>query len=405
MERLTRLDALERALLRWSGGTGPRVSGSVPGFDTHESLPRDVPPLTVPSNCRPAVLVLLILCVAAGCARSAGAPSPDISSQQPETRLVFAEHSRGTTIFWAARPEEPADRRQLARVNHDPEWGIRASVSPTGGRIAYTAMPPGSRDPDGDAVLVMLDLAGRTSRRLATGIDLRITPVWLGGDRVVVQRRGPIGAGTLVEIASDGRERPLVAAEPGHRLFPIDAGPDGTLYVADLGPNETRLRAVDPPGSVRDLGALGDGPARSFALAPDGSALAYLCLTGSGSERRYRAHVLALQSGVVAMLRPDVDRTEDTGVVWAGDGFIVSTVGDGVGTLLGATPGHDRARPSGFDAAAEADPDGRWIAVRAFAGGDPQSPGPEELQLVGADGRRTTVSAEGGATAIGWTRS
>jgi Tol biopolymer transport system component len=234
-----------------------------------------------------AVALTVLLCGAVGCTRE---KSPDAATSGAATVaqpwLVFAEHRDGVTTFWSARPEEPADRRQIATVRHDPEWGIRASLSPDGRRIAYTTMPPGGRDPDGEAVLTILDLDGKTSRRVATGIDARTTPVWRGSDRVIVQRRGLIGAGELVEVETSGEERPLVAAEAGRRLFPIDVGPDGRLYVADFGPQETRLRVVDAKGAVYDTGRLTDGPARGFALAPDGSALAFLSLVLSDETRR-----------------------------------------------------------------------------------------------------------------------
>lgn len=357
---------------------------------------------------RPTLLFLVgftvLLCGVIGCARDNVASTADsVVSPQSDTRVVFAEHGDGTTIFWSAQPEEPADRRQLASVRHDSEWGIRASLSPDGGRIAYTAMPPGASDPDGGAVLTVLDLDGKSSRRLATGVDLRVTPVWLGDDRVVVQRRGPIGAGVLVEVGANGDERALLAAEAGRRLFPIGVHPDGRLFVADSGGGETRLRSIDPKGAVHDLGVMTNGPARGFVLAPDGGALAFLALMQEGSEARYRAHLMDVGTKEVRPIRQDRTRDQDTGVVWAGDGFAVSAVDGGQGILLGASPGHDLARDAGFDAAASASPDGSWMAVRAFAGGSPDAPGSERLQLVSEDGRRTTVDAGGGVTLVGWT--
>jgi hypothetical protein len=353
-----------------------------------------------------AVALTVLLCGAAACTRE---KSPDAAQSGTtavaQPRLVFAEHRDGVTTFWSARPDEPADRRQIATVRHDPDWGIRASLSPDGRRIAYTAMPPGSRDPDGEAVLTILDLDGRTSRRPASGIDARTTPVWRGDDRVIVQRRGPIGAGVLVEVEADGDERLLLAAEAGRRLFPIGISPDGRLCVADLGPQETRLRVVDPKGAVYDTGLLADGPARGFALAPDGLSLAFLSLVPSDGAQRYRAHVIDLNSKEVRPLRPDRERTEDTGVLWSGDGFAVSAVDGETGILLGVSPEQDTVRASGFDAATVATADGHWTAVRAFEGGSPNAPGPEQLQLVSDDGRRTTVNAAGGVTVIGWTES
>jgi DNA-binding beta-propeller fold protein YncE len=218
-----------------------------------------------------------------------------------------------------------------------------------------------------------------------------------------VQRRGPSGAGTLVQIDKDGRERILLSAAPGQRLFPAAAAPDGSrIYVADSNGSETRLRVLDTQAGERDLGVIADGTARGYALSADGATLAFLRFTGA--DRRYRAHVVDLTSGVVTMLRPDQERLEDTGIVWAADGFAVTSVtSTGSGLLLGPAPGRDQTRTDGFDAAATAPPNGGWLAVRSFQDGDPAAPGPETLQIVDGAGRRVTVTGEGGVSAIGWT--
>ncbi|MGH2586387.1 MAG: TolB family protein [Dehalococcoidia bacterium] len=350
-----------------------------------------------------AALLATLLVGVTACSRGA-TQEPASAPVTITPRLLFADHSEGTTSFWLASPSEPADRTQLVRVSHDPEWGVRASLSPDGRSLAYTWMPPGARDPDGEAVLTVLDLADRSSRRIATRLDLRTTPVWLGSTgSIVVQRRGPSGAGTLVQIDGDGRERILLNAAPGRRLFPAAASPDGSrIYVADSNGSETRLRVLDTQAGERDLGVIAEGTARGYTLAADGNTLAFLRFTGA--DRRYRAFVIDLNSGAVTPLRPDQERLEDTGIVWAGDGFAVTSVtSTGGGLLLGPLPGRDQARANGFDAAAAAPPGGGWLAVRSFQDGDPGAPGPETLQIVDGAGRRVTVTGEGGVSAIGWT--
>ncbi len=192
----------------------------------------------------------------------------------------------------------------------------------------------------------------------------------------------------------------MLTAAPGHRLFPIGAGIDGT-FVADLSSDGTRLLLLDVGGSTRHLGQLSEGPARGFVISPGGDAVAFLALTGE--ERRYRARLFARASGAVAPLFPEQQRIEDTGVVWTARGPIVTSRTSEGGLILGeALP--ESAAAGGFAAVVSAAPGGGVLAVRAFASGDTRVPGAETLQLVQADGRRVTVAATGGVSAIGWTR-
>jgi hypothetical protein len=292
----------------------------------------------------------------------------------------------------------------LVSVSHDPEWGIRASLSPDGRRLAYTVMPAHARDPDRDAELMLLDFDARSTHRLLRGIDLRVAPVWLDGGRAVaVQRRTPIGSGEIVAVTLDGRQRPLIAAAEGHRLHPAGVDPTtGLLYIVDLDASGARLLGVDPVGETRELARLAAGPVRGFALAPAGGAIAFLALTGEGESARYRAHVVELPGGRVSVLRPDLEREEDTGVIWTAQGAALSVVADGRGTLVPPGSAALIERDQGFDALVSASPDGRWLVVRSFAGGTTGRPGAETLELVDREGRRLPIKAAGGVTAIGW---
>src|SRR3712207_7026 len=156
----------------------------------HRPSPGCLPPMLHPSLCLAVLGTLLI--ASAACSRAER--QPDATASNAELRLLYAEQAGGNTAIWAARPAAPADRHLIARVSHDPEWGIRASLSPDGRQLAYTALPPGARDPDREAVLTVLDLTRRRSQRLATGLDLRTAPLWLGETGgLVVQRRADTG--------------------------------------------------------------------------------------------------------------------------------------------------------------------------------------------------------------------
>lgn len=351
------------------------------------------------------IAVLMALLVSAlGCSRASNAQTNSTSAGD-DPRFIYAERDGGGTTIWSARPAEPADRLMLARLNHHPDWGIRAALSPDGRTLAYTVMPPGGRDPDRDAALMVLDLAQRQSHRLTTGVDLRTTPLWIGSDAVIAQRAADDGRGALVRIALDGAVHALATAAPGHRLYPAAAHPRGdALYVIDLSVEGTLLRRIDAQGP-QDVARLAAGPARGFALSPDGRSLAFLRLEPGTEDRRYRACVVELAGGTVRSLRPDVPRIEDTGVAWDGKGGVIVTAisqEGGAGVLLRDPPTDDRMTPNGFDAAVAAAPDGSWLVVRAFSGGDSRDPGPETLELLAQDGRRMPVTADGGVTAIGW---
>src|SRR5215203_6121976 len=207
--------------------------------------------------------VLIVCCLLpaftfAGCSGDPP-PAPVQSSQSSApARLVIAEQDGGTTLFSAVNPNEPVDRRVLARVEHDPNWGVRASISVDGRRLAYLVVPHPSRDADDSATLVVADLATQTRRTLATGLDLRIVPQWIDEDRsVLVQRRSPSGAGALVAVGLDRSERVVVAAQPGHRLFPAAVSIDGrSVYVLDQSTGDSRIFLTGSDG-IREIASFG----------------------------------------------------------------------------------------------------------------------------------------------------
>ena len=357
----------------------------------------------------PALLATLLLVATAACTSQSAAERRPGTPADTSLRFVFAEQIGGETAIWSARPDAPADRRRLARVRHHPDWGIRAALSPDGRYLAYTALPPGGRDPDRGAQLIVLDLQQRRSRRLLSGLDLRTVPLWTrDAARVIVQRVLPSGGGSLIALTPAGEEQLLHTAAPNERLAPVASEPaGGSIYVAVVSPDAVSLRSIDPGGGAHQVRALGTAPSRGFTLSPDGASLAFLRIESVGGERRYRAHALDLARGAVVALYAEMPRDEDTGVGWPpGSGPVVtaSRFAEAGGSLFGEAPWRTRSRDGGFDAVTGASPDGRWLVLRAFQGGTSRAPGPETLVLLDTDGVRHPVTAGGGVTAIGWRR-
>ncbi|MDZ4278267.1 MAG: hypothetical protein U1B78_03915, partial [Dehalococcoidia bacterium] len=212
---------------------------------------------------RPYQLVLAVLALAAvglGLGLTLGLRSP-AGSQSPSTELapllreagplvVFSELGLEADTIWAAGPDNPSERAELARVQHAPGFGISPSLSPDGARIAYTAVAPNvvAAGPDAPAELWVLDIETGATTRLAEGVDLQITPVWSRGGDAVVARRSESpedaeGSFELLRIDLSGAVTSLVGGSQG--LFPIDFSPDGrALYYASISPSGTDLASV-----------------------------------------------------------------------------------------------------------------------------------------------------------------
>ena len=160
-----------------------------------------------------ALLVAALLVGAAGLLlslRGTAGNDPTVSSQlqsllqQGGPLVVYSEFGLAADTLWAANADDPADRVQLGRVDHAENFGIFPNLSPDGTRIAYTVLLP-VPGPNGAAELWVLEIAGGASRRLADGIDLRVTPVWSPASDAVVVRRSdvPEGGGGRCKLLRD----------------------------------------------------------------------------------------------------------------------------------------------------------------------------------------------------------
>ncbi len=321
--------------------------------------------------------------------------------------VVYSEFGQAADTLWAADPDDPTARAELAVIQHAWGYGILPSLSPSGDYIAYTVRAPD----DSAAELWLLETASGVATRLADGIDLRIAPVWSpAGDALVVRRstgQEGIGSSQLLRIDLEGTATALAADDGG--LFPIDFSPDGSwLYYAVLSPSGTDLaRASATGGEAETLAHLSNGVARDWQLSPDGTRLAYLAQSSTNTNVAFAAQVLELATGDVQTPLGQADVAQFS-PVWAQSGGL--TIGrldrdtgtplrlSADGTSLAVLP----SAIAGFDVPLSWSPDGVHLAVRSFEGSSTAEPGPSRVVIVSTDGGRIQLSPQSDVVVAGW---
>jgi Tol biopolymer transport system component len=383
-----------------------------------------------------AFLALLILAalVAGGCdGGGEGSPTPTgVATASPTgvpeegLRLLYKQFGSEADVIWLASAAEPQRQTKVVEVEHSPDMGISASLSPDGERIAYLALPAVDGDSALDAEAWLLELGSDKTRMLASELDGASKPVWSpDGSSIVVRRNGPqaqIGrdASLLKVDVSDGSETLLMQADDVLELFPIGYSPDGdSLYFAQIVLSGTHFGVVAAAGgSPRLLVQASDEPARDWHLSPDGTRVTYLARQATGGRIAIRAFVVELVEG--AEPRPLSDFSEGLDVgdhfnpVWHPDGERIAvgrTPDDGFkaaalvslaeGELGEVTPAPDQ----GFDVPVSWSPEGDYLAVRSFEGSSAAQPGREHLVLIELGKGRQTVADGGNVEFIGWLTS
>lgn len=376
-------------------------------------------------------LAILAALVAGGCNGGGDAsPTPTgVATASPTgvpdegLRLLYKEFGSGADVIWLALAAEPQRRAKVAEVEHSPDMGISASLSPDGERIAYLALPAADGAPALDAQAWLLEVDSGKTRLLASDLDGASKPVWSpDGSSIVVRRNGPqaqIGrdASLLKVDVSDGEETLLMQADDVLELFPIGYSPDGTsLYFAQIVLSGTHFGAVAAAGgSPRLLVQASDEPARDWHLSSDGSRITFLARQPTDDRIAIRAFVVELVEGGEPQALSDFSEGLDVGdhfnPVWHPDGQRIAvgrTPDDGFsaaalvslaeGELDEVTPGPDQ----GFDVPVSWSPEGDYLAVRSFEGSSAAQPGREHLVLIELGKGRQTVADRGNLEFIGW---
>ena len=337
--------------------------------------------------------------------------------------LIYSEFGRTTDTIWAAQADAPSRRSRLAAIDHAPEYGIVASLSPDGNHIAYTVLPAnGAAAIDAPAEVWLMDRDGRNRRRLAANADLPVAPVWSPDGSAIVFRRSDNGDSggrfQLVRVTTLGVEATLVNTASG--VMPVGFTPGGSLYYVSLSTAGTDLGVVYPSGGVMsNVAHLSDDFARDWHLSPDGTRLAYLAPRQNGDTVSYGAAVLDLSAGATNQLRAasaPSSQGDEFNPIWRPDGTGI-TIGRLTSGAAGGAPALQMAAagattvqslaapPRGFDVPLAWSSDAGYLAVRFFEGISVTNPGRSWVTVVGADGERQTVSPNSDVEVMGWADS
>jgi hypothetical protein len=372
-----------------------------------------------------AVLAAVLWHFALGGLMSGGGPSSDsVALATDSPQLIYSEFGQNSDTIWAAAADDLSRRQAIATVGHAPEYGIFPSLSPDGGHITYTVLPPDSGQADiaAPAEVWVMDGSGAGRRRLAVDADLPVPPVWAPDSGSLVFRRSVLrenaaGSFQLVRITLAGMETALVDADVG--LFPVGFSPDGaTFYYVQLSANGTDLGRVaasrEPPLPVAHLS---DDFARDWHLSPDGARLAYLAPRDTGDRVSYSATVLdlggdsaapVLRAASAAAAPGDADEFNP---IWNPNGrdltvgrLTSGSAGAPALQMAAAGVGAERslaAPPRGFDVPLAWSADGGYLAVRFFEGSSVTNPGRSWVMVVGGS-QRQTVAATSDIEVLGW---
>ena len=328
-------------------------------------------------------------------------------------RVAYLQFGLTSDTLWLFDPAGPLDRRELLSIPHAAEYGILPSISPDGGRFAYTALPEGlaAPGPDSPAELwvAAIDGAGQP-RRLAQGVDLLVPPLWTPDGVSMVYRRSDAGAHTLAITGVAGGEERIAAYSETEALFPVGFLNEGTsLLFAGLSELEgSRLYAVELSSGVEaQVATLSQALTRDWVLSPDGTRLAFLEIAFSETDVASRAAVLDIETG--AIVRMTSAGEVAFGPVWSDAGELAVGVfdADTREAALLVVDGESRSRiagpETGFDLPLAYNATAGAYLVRSFENDSITAPGRSTLVLAGADGERKTI-AEGEVTLVGWTR-
>jgi hypothetical protein len=144
-----------------------------------------------------ALLILLSpACKGSGAPEPTAGPSPTAAPTRPpptatpvpppeatDYRFLYSVFGKDEDVIWMVDPATPKkDRLEVARIPHEPNRAIKATLSPDGKKIAYTTMMPGGTFEayQGDTYVLDLEEENEFERTklVARFTDLRTAPRW-----------------------------------------------------------------------------------------------------------------------------------------------------------------------------------------------------------------------------------
>jgi dipeptidyl aminopeptidase/acylaminoacyl peptidase len=317
----------------------------------------------------------------------------------PGESVVYARFGTTADTVLRAPAAGSASPRKLFEIAHAREFGIVPALAPDGRAFAYTVLSPDTPDAAADtpAELWLAGLeAGAVPRKLASGFDLMVRPLWTPDGSGVIVRRSGGGDGPYelvrVDVASGAAG---TLATSSLALFPVAWGADRSLLYVEVGPAGSDLYRLEAGGAGVRVAHLSDGLTRDWALSPDGGKLAFLA-PSQGQQAKSVVEVLDVAAGAVSAVG---GATDEFGPAWTADGRLSYGALQGgvrVGTEALAGPAR------GFDVPLAWSRSGSAVVARTFDGSSVTAPGRQSLTLLAVGGARKTI-ATGEVTFIGWT--
>ena len=354
-----------------------------------------------------AVVAVALVSYACGGSGDTATPSPSPRSASPVAgtatatpqppleptsyRFLYSEFGADADIIWSIKPDDPADRVQVASVSHKKGWAITPALSPDGKKIAYTAMPDEALSSNMDADAYVLDIASGKPELVAQKVDLLTSPRWSPDGGLLFLRRnaGEDVTVILVDLREPEEDGTPVAGDqpPPVRtvlrqhvsdvlayiplgfdaktatmyFVQIQGGTEGGSYLGRYAPatgeavatataiadvTATAVAATPPvvtpapspspvlPGDV--FLVLSDQIARDYALSPDAARVAFLVpglVQGQFVSRTYIADITS----------EDVSALPSPAGLSPGDQLSPAWHPDGKGIAVGQLPGGSEA--------------------------------------------------------------
>lgn len=300
-------------------------------------------------------------------------------------------HDGERTKFLATPAGKSLPSRLLFEVDHAAGYPPRASLDPSGARVAMTRLPPGARRND-PAELVVVDLASGARQVLDSGAHYFTRPVFVDGALVFTRERlapepenepepgnEPFKPSRVREVEVEVLRADLgtglltrIHAETLIDLFLVGrASPSGEVVAVRRTPGEAEVVSLDPrTGAMRALARTAPGvELRRAALSSDGASLVLdeLVLGASNAE------LSRVPSSGGARARLGLVPAEEPSALLAPDFFVRPRDGE---LVLEADPSAPRPKVRALRPASAAkvtvpmalSPEGRFAVTRSLVG-------------------------------------
>lgn len=205
-----------------------------------------------------------------------------LSANNTQFRVVYSELVGSESTLWTADPTEPqVNRRSILTISHAYGYGVVASVSPDGTKIAYGFLPESRRDAFADGQLWVAGMNGQGSRLISGKMDLHFAPVWSpDGKRLLFK--------TVENLPSDYSSE-IPAIEPGKpEQRPLDLDVKSSLMVA----------SVDGPPAPKPIVSLKEQDTYPIGWSQDGKSAYFYTVEAVGSQ----AHQVNVATSVTQSL-------------------------------------------------------------------------------------------------------